>query len=188
MRLTGAAIVLVSAAVLLNFSTFGPHEVSAQVNSNDNRISLMDDCLPGDPGWTPTGGCDLKPHQGDVSNTEFGTFLTSTLITGLVGHPSWRFEPSHLTINRGRTVHITNNGGRDHTLTQVANFGGGAVAGLNIGMTRAPECPAAPPLVTDVIPPGGSAELTGLAVTEPNQPHKFQCCFHPWMRATIRVQ
>jgi plastocyanin len=148
----------------------------------------MDDCRPGDPGWTPTGGCGLKPHQGDVSFAEFGAFLTSTLISGLVGHPSWRFEPSHLTVGFGKTVRITNDGGRGHTFTKVVDFGGGSVAGFNIGMTKAPECPATPPQVTDAILPGGSADLTGLAVSPPNQPHKFQCCFHPWMRATIRVQ
>ena len=59
---------------------------------------------------------------------------------------------------------------------------------FNIGMTRAPECPLTPGGITDAIPPGGSADVTGLAVSEVNEPHKFQCCFHPWMRATIRVQ
>jgi hypothetical protein len=51
----------------------------AQVDGNDNNISVMDDCLPGDPGWNPTGGCTLKPHQGDVPQAEFFALLTSPL-------------------------------------------------------------------------------------------------------------
>lgn len=182
MRMALAPVVLAGLVVVV--STFDGAPVTAQVNGNDNNISMMDDCLPGDPGWTPTGGCGLKPHQGDVPTAEFGMLLTSPLITGLVGHPSWRNEPNHLTANEGRRVRVKNDGGRAHTFTRVANFGGGSVGGFNIGMTRAPECPASPAGVTDAVGPGGATEITGLA---PGL-HKFQCCFHPWMRSTIRVQ
>jgi plastocyanin len=65
----------------------------------------------------------------------------------------------------------------------VENFGGGSVAGFNISMTKAPECPMTPGQVQDALAPGQSVTLTDL---DPGL-HKFQCCFHPWMRATIRV-
>jgi plastocyanin len=183
----------VALASVAAIAAFGSLAVTAQVNGNDNKIAIMDDCLPGDPGYTvETGGCTLKPHQGDVPAAEFGGLLRSPLavITGatgpvsfLVGHPSWRNEPSHLTVRPGKTVRVTNHGGRGHTFTEVANFGGGFVAPLNVGMTPAPECvnPASPPLL---LAPGATVEL---AAGAPGL-HKFECCIHPWMRATVRVE
>jgi hypothetical protein len=160
------------------------NSATAQVTSANESIVMMDNCLPGDPGWNPTGGCSQKENLGDVSFAEFGQLLGSPLITGLVGHPSWRNEPSHLEAKGVGRVRVVNKGGRAHTLTRVVNFGGGSVPGFNIGMTRASECPANPGLVRDAIPPGESATVTNL------QPglNKLQCCFHPWMRATVRVQ
>jgi hypothetical protein len=186
MRLRLASAVLL--AFVMAFLLFLSRPVVAQGNSNDNRISILDNCLPGDPGWNPTGGCDLAPHQGDVSFAEFGAFIPSPLISAFVGHPSWRNEPSYLSVDRGKTIRVKNEGGRTHTFTRVANFGGGSVDGFNIGATRAPECPATPPEVRDAIPPGGSIEIRGLAPNSPNQSYKFQCCFHPWMRAAIKVE
>ena len=132
-----------AAAVLLAFVIFSVLSLSrpvvAQGNSNDNRISILDDCLPGDPGWTPSGGCSLAPHQGEVSFAEFGAFIPSPLISAFVGHPSWRNEPSYLSVDQGKTIRVKNEGGRTHTFTRVANFGGGSVGGFNIGATLAPE-------------------------------------------------
>jgi hypothetical protein len=157
------------------------NSTTAQVTSANNTIVMMDNCLPGDPGW-PAPGCSQKENLGDVSSAEFGQFLVSPLITGLVGHPSWRNEPSHLATGTGR-LRVVNKGGRAHTLTKVTDFGGGSVPGFNIAMTRAPECPMNPTLVRDAIPPGESATVN----LQPGL-HKFQCCFHPWMRATVRIQ
>jgi plastocyanin len=83
----------------------------------------------------------------------------------------------------GKTIRVKNEGGRDHTFTEVAAFGGGKVpppgAGLNEGLVTAPECP------TSInIPPGGSARVSNLASGD----HRFQCCIHPWMRALITVK
>jgi plastocyanin len=157
---------------------------TAQVDGEDSNISVMDDCLPGDPAWNPTGGCGLKPHQGDVSMAEFDVLLRSPLTIPpnefLIEHPSWRNEPSHITVKSGKTVHIRNRGGRGHTFTEVTEFGGGMIPPLNIGLSVAPQCNQ------DAIPlaPGATVTLTSLA---PGL-HKFQCCIHPWMRATIRVE
>ena len=175
--------VLVAGAIV----ALGNYIASAQVKGNDNHIAVMDDCLPGDSTWIPVGGCTLQPHQGDVPRAEFAALLRSPLTIppngALIGHPSWRNEPSHLTASSGKTIRVTNKGGRGHTFTEVANFGGGFVAGLNIGLTAAPECVsvANPPIA---LAPGATIELTatGLGL------HKFQCCIHPWMRATIRVE
>jgi len=144
----------------------------------DARIARRDDCDPRDPGWAPTGGCLLK--RGDVSFAEFGAELSSPLSLSVVGHQAWRMDPSYLE-TVGAAVRVRNEGGRTHTFTRVAQFGGGKVPnpGLNKGLTTAPECPAS----VD-IPPGGSMSLPTLA---PGNYH-FQCCIHPWMRALIKVK
>ena len=182
--------VIPAAAVVLGVAALGNYIATAQVNGNDNHIAVMDDCLPGDSAWDPTGGWAVKPHQGDVPTAEFGALLRSplavigvppTAVPFLVGHPSWRNEPSHLTARAGKSVRVTNKGGRGHTFTEVVNFGGGFVAPLNVGLTRAPEC--APPQPINLAP-GASIEFTASG----EGLHKFQCCIHPWMRATIRVE
>ena len=109
-----------------------------------------------------------------------GYSITGAPLVRLIGHPSWRNEPSYLSVDSGKTVHVTNSGGRTHTFTEVANFGGGFVGVLNVGLTQALECN--PETVTQLLP-GATDEVNGLA---PGL-HKFQCCIHPWMRAAIRV-
>ena len=176
----GFAVALVS-----GFAVFASLAVTAQVKSNDNKVDIVDNCLPGDTGWDPSGGCTLNDKLGDVSFAEFLALLTSPLTIPpngfLIGHPSWRNEPAHISTPQGKAVKVTNRGGRVHTFTEVVNFGGGRVGLLNIGLSPAPEC--SPALTTDLAP-GAS---TTIAIADPGL-HKFQCCIHPWMRATIRVE
>ena len=142
-------------------------------------IAMRDDCDPRDPGWAPTGGCLLR--RGNVSFAEFGGELSSPLSLSVVGHQAWRNDPTYLIVRPGRTVHVRNEGGRTHTYTEVAQFGGGKVPNpaLNKGLVTAPECP-----LSKDIAPGASADLSGLAVGN----HRFQCCIHPWMRGLIKVK
>lgn len=141
------------------------------------RISILDRCDPSDPGWAPTGGCTLQ--GGDVTVAEFNALLTSVLSTAVVGHPGWRFQPSFTKIEPDQAVRVTNDGGRPHTFTEVAQFGGGMIPPLNKGLVEAPECAAA-----TIIPPGDRTVIRGLA--EGN--HLFQCCIHPWMHEMIKVE
>ena len=157
---------------------------SSRGNGNEGKgvpnryIAVLDDCDPNDPAWAPTGGCVLK--GGDVTNAEFGAFLTSPLSTATVGHPAWRNEPSYVKIEVGESVRVKNEGGRLHTFTRVANFGGGRVPPLNVGLTAAPECLAA---ASSEIAPGATLRVEGLAIGTT----RYQCCIHPWMRAAIKV-
>ena len=172
-------------ALVLGILAIGSFLAVAQVNGNDNNLAFVDDCLPTDAAYNDFGGCPLKPHQGDVPLAEFFALLTTPLSNPpngqLIGHPSWRTEPSHQTARAGRTVRVVNKGGREHTFAEVTNFGGGFVPLLNIGLNPAPEC--TPGNATPLLP-GATVKLTGLA---PGL-HRYQCCIHPWMRATIRVQ
>jgi plastocyanin len=142
------------------------------------KISILDYCDPADPLWAPTGGCLLK--EGDVTFAEFTDLLDSVLSPTVVGHPAWRFEPSFVSIEEPhQTVRVANQGGRGHTFTEVAEFGGGFVPSLRVGLKMAPECASA-----TVIAPGDKVELRGLSPGD----HRFQCCIHSWMHALIKVQ
>jgi plastocyanin len=153
--------------------------------NGEAEVVLRDDCDPRDPAWNPTGGCSLR--QGDVTLAEFNRLRLSPLAPSLVGHPAWWFDPNYLKVEAGQRLKIRNEGGRTHTFTEVANFGGGRVPPLNTSqmnippLTAAPECVAAG--VID-IPGGGREVVDGLAPGD----HNFQCCIHPWMRTLVKVK
>jgi hypothetical protein len=138
---------------------------------------VKDDCDPGDPNWNIVGGC--HQHRGNVSFAEFNGENDSPLAAAVIGHQAWRNDPTYLVIGPGQRVQVRNVGGRPHTFTEVANFGGGVVPPLNEGLIPAPECPE-----SVEVPPGGRDQVSGLALGN----HRFQCCFHPWMRALIKVK
>ena len=145
------------------------------------HVSILDDCAT-DPAWAATGGCALR--NGAVTEAEFGAYLVSPLAVSVVGHPAWRNEPQYLRVRAGTTVLVRNEGGRLHTFTPVANYGGGRVPPLNVGLTQAPECvPGGSPDPWQVSP-GGHLQVDQLAAGN----HRFQCCIHPWMRALIKVE
>jgi hypothetical protein len=132
--------------------------------------------------WDPTGGCTLK--KGDVTLEEFNDLLTSPLSLATIGHPAWRNAPTYLKIKPDKTVNVTNRGGRLHTFTEVAAFGGGRVPPLNVGLTPAPECVTPDIVGPTELPPGARLKVDGLDVGN----HLFQCCIHPWMRTLIKVK
>ena len=88
-------------------------------------------------------------------------------------------DPAFSEARAGKALVVTNDGGRTHTFTQVANFGGGKVPPLNEGLTPAPECAA-----SVNIAPGERVVLQGLTEGD----HLYQCCIHPWMRALVKVE
>jgi plastocyanin len=156
----------------------------ASVAVATEKIAILDDCDPADPGWNPTGGCLLK--DGDVSFAEFNALLDSMLSTAVIGHPAWRIEPSYVRIEPGERLRVTNQGGgRLHTFTEVATYGGGRVPvpALNEGLTMAPECAPIPNDPAELAP-GEVLELRGLSAGN----YRFQCCIHPWMRALVKVE
>lgn len=167
--------------------------LTAQVRSSDPNIAMMDNCSDADPDYAPFGGCPegapfpgFRSYGGNVTVGEFFALLTSPLAVGHVfGHPSWRNEPSYVTIAAGQTVRVTNSGGRVHTFTEVEHFGGGFVPLLNEDMDPAPECGA------DFVP-NPNVVFVGVGQTQALSLeaglHTFQCCIHPWMRGAVRVQ
>lgn len=155
--------------------------LNARDQHGSRHVTILDDCDPTDPAWGNTGGCVLR--GGAVTEAEFGMLLTSPLSQSVVGHPAWRNEPSYLRIRSGQVVQVSNAGGRVHTFTEVAQYGGGFVPPLNIGLTQAPECVPGSPNANQLAP-GEDVSLHGLSAGN----HRFQCCIHPWMRALVKVE
>lgn len=102
--------------------------------------------------------------------------------------PNWAFAPSQLTIKKGTSLRVMDEGGEPHTFTEVAQFGGGFIPGLN-GPSEAvaPECAggfSAVALAQTRVLQGSQRTITGLS----KGTHLFQCCIHPWMRIQVIVK
>jgi plastocyanin len=101
--------------------------------------------------------------------------------------PGWDFEPDKLNVKAGTTLLVTDQGGEPHTFTEVKNFGGGFVPGLNAGEEPVSECAGGfknVEVAKTRILQGSSVAVTDLSKGE----HRFQCCIHPWMRMTVEVK
>jgi plastocyanin len=101
--------------------------------------------------------------------------------------PAWDFEPDQVTIPKGATVSVVNQGGEPHTFTEVAQFGGGFVGALNNGASTVPECGGGFKNIAVArtrILQGSRLDVAGLVKGK----HLFQCCIHPWMRMEVDVK
>jgi plastocyanin len=102
--------------------------------------------------------------------------------------PGWDFEPDTLNIKEGTNLNVVDQGGEPHTFTEVAQFGGGFIAGLNApGEVAVPECTGGFSNVAVAktrILQGSQLQITGLSKGK----HLFQCCIHPWMRMEVEVK
>jgi hypothetical protein len=144
------------------------------------QVAMLDNC--GGPTWAGFGGCEI---QGAVSRPAFQASLAA------IGyHPDWRNDPASLDVKWNAKLLVTNEGGRDHTFTRVAAFGGGYVPGLNrLPDTRtiAPEC--AVPRPEEIVEPGAAIEVrTDHGGHVGDHDERYQCCIHPWMRTTVHVR
>src|SRR5688572_17210940 len=178
MRVRQTALLLavaVAGALAVGASRTTPVVADSDV---DKTVVMRDDCDPSDPTY-PGAPCALQ--HGDVTLAEFNGELASPLSLSVIGHQAWRNDPPYLQILTEQDVKVTNRGGRVHTFTEVAAFGGGRVPPLNQGLTPAPEC--LPPATVVDVAPGANIELAGLGAGN----HRFQCCIHPWMRAVVKV-
>jgi plastocyanin len=176
-------------AVLVALLATSTNVARAQVNSNDPKVAMLDNCDPAtfDAAIGP-GTCTPTPHRLDTTFAEFVGLLFSPLAANVIGHPAWNFAPGYISVREGQTVRVTNAGGEDHTFTEVSAFGGGFVPPLNgvggpagtVPLVPAGACLASP----EVVGSGNTIRLTGLSPGV----HKFQCCIHPWMRAVVDVE
>ena len=152
------------------------------------RFLITDDCDPHDSDWVAVGGCFRA--SGEVTRAEFRAANQN----GYPGHPAWRIVPAYVAEQSDDVIRVRNTGGRVHTFTEVARFGGGYNPLLNpAGAIPAPECATVDP-VSGALSPAPAALATTLGVgsemrIEGLKPgtHNFMCCIHPWMRSTVKV-
>ena len=136
--------------------------------SDAYRVRILSARLPG-------GRSDQRPASAKA-RTAAGT-----------PDPKWDFEPDTLSINKGTVVSVVDQGGEPHTFTEVKEFGGGFIPGLNSGQAPVSECASG---FSDVsvaktrLLQGSTSQITGLS----KGVHHFQCCLHPWMRVTVDVK
>src|SRR5262245_5966436 len=125
---------------------------------------------------------DFCPGREGVN---FDTFLKVLEQTQSIG--SWHFAPGTVRLKEGQALQARNSGGETHTFTEVAEFGGGFIDDLNVltgDVVTAPECIDLPAVFATAVEAGE----TGPVLDVSPGTHKFECCIHPWMRATVTVR
>src|SRR4051812_39172294 len=139
------------------------------------RIEMLDACDPESFNAVIGAGACTRP-----GGLTFDKFIAQVTAKGLAD--AWRFAPGNVNARVGQTLLAINRGGETHTFTEVEEFGGGIVPGLNAlsgNPVVAPECLNLAP--SEFIAPGGSR------TDEVEGPELYQCCIHPWMRTVVTV-
>jgi plastocyanin len=169
---------LLTAALLI-----GPAKSVAQdAPPTPVQIVALDECEPSS--FNAALGADF------CKNVTLGAFtpLDKLFDSALKGHPdpNWDFEPDTVKIKKGTPIVVTDQGGEPHTFTEVKQFGGGFIPGLNSGEATVTECSEGfknLAVAKTRILQGSSLQVANLAKGD----HYFQCCIHPWMRVKVEV-
>lgn len=143
------------------------------------RIDIQDRCDPASFNAAFGPGTCVVDHPG----VGVDKFLGVLERAGSIG--AWHFTPGVVRLQEGQAFQAHNTGGEVHTFTEVDDFGGGFIPELNDltgDVVPAPECLDF--LNLELLPPGASTDTE----VEPKGTHKYQCCVHPWMRATVTVR
>ena len=174
------------------FAQSQPTAKTEPAPSNDSSTSVpaqvvaLDECDP------TTFNAALGPnfcHNVALAALGYATTLSDLFAKAGSGtpDPGWDFEPDILNIKKGTPVVAVDQGGEPHTFTEVAQFGGGFIPGLNAGQETVPECSGGFSNVavarTRIIQ-GSQLQVAGLSKGK----HYFQCCIHPWMRVEVDVK
>jgi plastocyanin len=173
------------------FAQSQPHAkvVSNQTAENSQtpaQVVALDECDP------TTFNAALGPnfcHNIALAALGYATTLSDLLAKAAAGtpDPGWDFEPDTLSVKQGTPVFAVDQGGEPHTFTEVAQFGGGFIPGLNAGQETVPECSGGFSNIavarTRIIQ-GSQLQVAGLSKGK----HYFQCCIHPWMRMEVEVK
>jgi plastocyanin len=143
-----------------------------------NQVSMRDEC---DPASFNAGlGAGTCVRQGNMTLAQFNAELQPRQEVG-----AWRFVPPALTIGLGQSIEAINDGGEEHTFTEVEEFGGGVVPSLNEASGNPVEAPECAQLSGSEFVPSGARFVTEPATAVGTE--KYQCCIHPWMRAVVTV-
>jgi plastocyanin len=178
--------------VILSIVTFGVGcDSSSAVDDSPGiaQVVALDECDPttfnAALGESGTGFC----HNVALAALGYATTLADLFAKAAAGtpDPGWDFEPDEMTIGQNTVLSVVDQGGEPHTFTEVANFGGGFIEGLNHGQATVPECMGGfsnLAVARTRITQGSRLDVTNLAKGK----HHFQCCIHPWMHLDVDVQ
>jgi len=148
------------------------------------QIVALDECDP--TTFNANAGPDFCKNVALGFSTTFDNLFAEAAAG--TPDPNWDFEPDTVSIKKGTILSVVDQGGEPHTFTEVAQFGGGFIAGLNgPGETTVPECSGGfgnVAVAKTRILQGSHIEVTGLSKGE----HRFECCIHPWMRVKVEVK
>jgi hypothetical protein len=150
------------------------------------QVVALDECDP--TSFNAALGPDFCKNVA-LAPLGFATTISDLFAKAAAGHPdpNWDFEPDTVRMSKDTVLSIVDQGGEPHTFTEVKQFGGGFIDGLNSGQAPVPECAAG---FSDVavaktrIIQGSTSQITGLS----KGVHYFQCCIHPWMRVKVEVK
>jgi len=161
--------------------------LAATAMAGQTKVVVLDECDPNT--FNPALG---NPANGNVPCLNVGGTETLSKFMSFLptGDPLWLFFPMQLKVDEGDTISVNNQGGENHTFTEVTQFGNGFVPGLNnpTGSTNSiPECRGGfsnNDVAATRVAHGTSTVIRGL---KPGT-HLFECCIHPWMRMEIDVE
>lgn len=185
MKISVAKLGLLAGCLLI---TGAPLALGQQNPTNaTTQIVALDECDP--TTFNAALGPDFCKNVA-LAPLGFATTLNDLFAKAAAGtpDPGWDFEPDVVSIKKGTTVIVADQGGEPHTFTEVKKFGGGFIPGLNApGEETVPECNGGFSNVavakTRIIQ-GSQSHVTDLSKGE----HLFQCCLHPWMRVKVEVK
>jgi plastocyanin len=153
------------------------------------QVVALDECDPATFNAPTAVGADFCKNIALGFSTPFSTFFAEAATPN--PDPKWDFEPDSLSMKEGTILSVVDQGGEPHTFTEVKQFGGGFIGGLNNGQAPAPECaagfdgtPAGIAVARTRILQGSTSLVTGLS----KGTHYFQCCIHPWMHFKVEVK
>lgn len=191
-----AALTLLTGSVILAGVTHAVADESPQHGGQGDspkvaQVVALDECDP--QTFNPALGEEGTGFCHNVTLYGLGLGF-ETPLDKLVGEansgspdPGWDFEPDQLTIQKGTSLSVVDQGGEPHTFTEAAQFGGGFVDALNHGEPTVPECAGGFKNVAVAktrILQGSRLDVTGLSKGK----HLFQCCIHPRMHMEVDVK
>jgi len=154
--------------------------------ANVTQVVALDECDPA------TFNAVIGPDF--CKNVALGVLGYSTTFQDLFAKaaagtpdPKWDFEPDTVNINENSLLSVVDQGGEPHTFTEVKQFGGGFIPGLNHDEATVPECVGGfsnLAVAKTRILQGSRLDIDSLAKGK----HFFQCCIHPWMRVEVDVK
>lgn len=142
------------------------------------HIAALDQC--DSASFNAALGAGTCIRNGSVTLSAFNSELTAQHSVA-----AWAFSPTALNARIGDDIVVTNQGGEVHTFTEVEDFGGGIVPSLNTASGNPVEAPECTHLAAEDFIAAG-ATITESAENSTGT-ERYQCCIHPWMRATVTV-